>query len=264
MKQASLTVLSLPYADTGDRTVRVYVPAHEEGETLPVIYMTDGQNLFEQAPGAFGCWHTPEALEAERQSSGKAAIIVGIHNDGTPQQRACELTPASIGPLQFHPDMPEEVRRQMIPQGESFDSFVLHTVMPAVEERFPVRKGRAATAFCGSSSGGVQAFYTVLSHPDVFSMAGVFSPAMMMYRPQNIAGWVQGKAQGELPYLYLYSGGEEGLEQIIRMCTEGLAGMLGACYPPERLKTVILPEKPHHESAWEEVFRDFLHIFLTR
>ena len=40
--------------------------------------------------------------------------------------------------------------------------------------------------------------------------------------------------------------------------------MLGACYPPGRLKTVILPEKPHHESAWEEVFRDFLHIFLTR
>ena len=39
--------MSLPYPEKGDKLVRVYVPEHEEGETFPVIYMTDGQNLFE-------------------------------------------------------------------------------------------------------------------------------------------------------------------------------------------------------------------------
>lgn len=264
MKQASLTVLSLPYADTGDRTVRVYVPAHEEGETLPVIYMTDGQNLFEQAPGAFGCWHTPEALEAERQSSGKAAIIVGIHNDGTPQQRACELTPASIGPLQFHPDMPEEVRRQMIPQGESFDSFVLHTVMPAVEERFPVRKGRAATAFCGSSSGGLQAYFTALSHPDRFCMAGVFSPAFLLYAPEDLRRWTAEQLGGELPYLYLYTGAGDELEMNIFQSVETAYDILMELYPMTLLNEVVLFENGHNEAAWEPVFKDFLHTFLTK
>lgn len=39
--------LNLPYTDKGFKRVRVFVPEHSEGETLPVIYMTDGQNLFE-------------------------------------------------------------------------------------------------------------------------------------------------------------------------------------------------------------------------
>ena len=40
----TFTALTLPYGAEHTKTVRVYVPAHEEGETLPVIYMTDGQN----------------------------------------------------------------------------------------------------------------------------------------------------------------------------------------------------------------------------
>ena len=39
--------LNLPYPEKGDRLVRVFVPAHEENEKLPVIYMTDGQKRFD-------------------------------------------------------------------------------------------------------------------------------------------------------------------------------------------------------------------------
>ena len=155
MKNEELTTLKFSYPEGQERTVRVYVPAHGDDETLPVIYMTDGQNLFENEISSFGSWHTREAVAAERKSSGKAAIIVGIFNDGSPVQRTNELTPASIGKLAFPPEMPEEARRLMDPQGESFDDFVVNTVMPAVEESFPVKKGRENTAFCGSSSGGL-------------------------------------------------------------------------------------------------------------
>ena len=47
MLNEEIVTLNLPYPNRGDKKVRVYIPAHEEGETLPVVYMTDGQNLFD-------------------------------------------------------------------------------------------------------------------------------------------------------------------------------------------------------------------------
>ena len=109
-------------------------------------------------------------MEAQRIASGKAAIIVGIHNDNI--WRDNELTPASIGKLVTAADMANYTASE----GEIFDSFVMDTVKPYIESHFPVKPGRESTAFCGSSSGGLQAFFTALSHPEAFTISGVFSP----------------------------------------------------------------------------------------
>lgn len=52
MKNEELVKLSFNYPEGQSRTVRVFVPEHEDGETLPVIYMTDGQNLFDDHPAS--------------------------------------------------------------------------------------------------------------------------------------------------------------------------------------------------------------------
>ena len=127
MIKEKLTTLFLPYPDRLDRMVRVFVPEHEEGETFPVIYMTDGQNLFDEESSGFGCWHIREALREERQLSGRTAIVVGIHN--IDPWRHNELLPAAIGEIQC----PEGARPFINPQGEIFDAFVLKTMMPAVD-----------------------------------------------------------------------------------------------------------------------------------
>lgn len=263
MKNEELITLTLPYPGGREKKIRIYVPAHDDGEVFPVVYMTDGQNLFDETPEMFGCWHTREAVAAERDQTGKAAIIVGVHNDERPEVRTNDLTPGSIGPVFIPPEVTEETE-EIIPAGEIFDAFIVDTVMPAVEARFPVKTGRENTAFCGSSSGGLQAFFTVFSHPDRFGAGGVLSPAFMAYAPHDLENWIRSHVGAELPYLYLYSGGEAGLEELIRSSTETVGGMLKKFYPSSLLHTVILPGKPHHESAWEPVFRDFLHIFLTR
>ena len=64
-----LVSLHLPYPDKEDRLVRVYVPEHKKGEKLPVIYMTDGQSIFDEESNPWGCWHTREAVKAEYESS---------------------------------------------------------------------------------------------------------------------------------------------------------------------------------------------------
>ena len=111
---AELIRLELPYFDRGSAIVRVYVPEHKKGEKLPVIYMTDGQSVFDEESNPLGCWHTREAVVAEKAASGKSAIIAGIHSDPNPMFRTADLTPASIGKF-VPPPMPEGM--PPIPEG---------------------------------------------------------------------------------------------------------------------------------------------------
>ena len=267
--EETLTTLSLPYSETRNVTVRVFVPAHQENETLPVIYMPDGQNLFESEITRFGSWNVHKAVRAEQELTGRAAIIVGIHNDGSAEERTNDLTPLSIGALDVpaEDEMTEIEKQQMAlfqPAGEVFDAFVVNTVMPAVEEQFPVKKGREHTAFCGSSSGGLQAFYTTMTHPDRFSYGGMFSPALMYYIRDDLDQWTRDKAAQakDKPFLFWYVGGGDQQERLLTDYVDHTCEVLLDCYPAERIKKVQDEDQPHHESAWGEYFADFLHLFL--
>ena len=250
-----LVTLRLPYPGREARTVRVYVPARRAGERLPVIYMSDGHNLFDKETSDFGCWYTREAVWEERRCSGKAAVIVGIHNDQP--YRMDDLTPAAIGQLAS-----ARARKKIAPKGEAFADFLLHTVLPAVEARFPVLTGRENTAFCGSSAGGMMAFYLALSYPAVFSFAGVLSPAFLLYRREELDAWIRSRIPQESPFLYLYTGAGDPLENDICKRFRHVCRLLHGCYPAELLLERIFPEQIHHEDAWEPIFRDILHRFL--
>lgn len=258
MIKENLYEIYLPYPNEDDRRVRVFVPAHHEGERLPVVYMTDGQNLFDEESAAWGCWFTREAVREEQQNSGKSAIIVGIHNDSI--KRDNELTPKSIGEVIAAKDMVNFTAAE----GEIFDGFVLNTVKPAIEAQFPVKKGRDNTAFCGSSSGGLQSFFTALSHPEAFCIAGVFSPAFLLYSEDDMRRWIYSRLTENLPYLYIYTGAGDELEQRIYNSVDRTYDILTECYPPEQMTEIVLLDQKHHEKAWEPVFRDFLHTFLNR
>ncbi len=182
---------------------------------------------------------------------------MGIHNDN--KWRDNELTPKSIGEVS-----PEDMPDFTAPEGEIFDGFVINTVMPAVEAQFPVKKGRKNTAFCGSSSGGLQSFFTAVSHCDKFSYAGVFSPAFLLYSADDMRRWIYESLKPEMPYLYIYTGAGDRLEQKIFDSVEWTYDILSECYPPDMMTKIVLPEEKHHESAWEPIFRDFLHTFLNR
>lgn len=268
--EESLTVLSLPYSAERNVTVRVYVPAHEEGDTLPVIYMTDGQNLFEDTTVKYGCWYTREAVRAEQKANGQAAIIVGIHNDGSEMERTNDLTPLSMGGLDLPSEetaapLVKEQLKQFKPAGEAFDDFVIKTVMPAVEKQFPVKKGRQNTAVCGSSSGGLECFYIAMSHPDIFGACGAFSPVFHFYFKNDLEAWVRSKIKDEMPLMYLYVGGGDEQERSLVDNVEWMYQLLEDCYPNKdtRLKKAYDDDMPHNECAWEAYFPEFLHWFLT-
>lgn len=275
---AELIRLELPYFDRGSAIVRVYVPEHKKGEKLPVIYMTDGQSVFDEESNPLGCWHTREAVVAEKAASGKSAIIAGIHSDPNPMFRTADLTPASIGKFvpppmpEGMPPMPEamtpEIMEQMMkdfkPDGEKFDDFVIKTVMPAVEEKFPVKKGRKNTAIIGSSSGGLEVFYIALLHPELFSAVGALSPAFLFYSEEDVKKWTTDRLNKKTPFIYLYCGEGEPKEKQMRDAAKPVFELIKSAMPKNRVREVISPEAIHNESAWEPIFKNFLHLFLAK
>lgn len=59
-----------------------------------------------------------------------------------------------------------------------------------------------------------------------------------------------------------YSSANDRIEQEIRESTEAVVAAISEFYPKEKQKVNIRPEQPHHESAWAEVFKEFLYIFV--
>lgn len=259
MVKSELFEIFLPFPNKEERRVRVYVPIHEEGEKLPVIYMTDGQNIFDEESCPYGCWHTMEAVEEAIKNGDGGAVIVGIDHGG--KWRDNELTPSGIGTVIY----PEEMKNFTEPEGEIFDSFLMNTVKPYVEKNFPVKIGKRYTAICGSSSGGLQSFFTGLEHPDSFAAIGAFSPALILYGADDIRNWLLSKLKVDMPYLYIYTGRGDELEEKIFLGTEMTYDILMEIgYPYDRMNEVIMLGYKHNETAWEEIFRDFLHLFLDR
>lgn len=259
MIEAKLHSVFLPFPHKDDRKVWIYVPGHEENETLPVIYMTDGQNLFDENSTPYGSWGVIESVETEQDNGSEGAIIVGIDNGNI--YRDSELTPGTIGEVQQR----HLLNDIFTPQGEIFDDFLMNTVIPYVEENYPVKRGREYTSVCGSSSGGLQAFFEGIEHSDRFAFIGAFSPAFLLYTETDWRNYLVSKVNDNMPYLYIYTGSGDESEQIIFESVEMMYDLLTEVgYPYDMMNEVILFENEHNEKAWKEIFPDFLHTVLSK
>ncbi len=259
MIKSEILTAYLPFPEKDDRKIWIYVPSHEEDEKLPVIYMMDGQNLFDEFPTQFGSWGVVSAVENEQKISGKSAVIVGIDNGNV--YRDSELTPKCIGEVQ-HRNLLNDI---FTPQGEIFDDFMMNTVIPYVEKNFPVFTDRRNVAVCGSSSGGLQAFFAGIEHSDRFSYVGAFSPAFLCYTENDWRAYLLNKIGAEMPYLYIYTGNGDELEEMIFESVEMMYELLPETgYPYDMMNEVILFENNHNEDAWRGIFPDFLHTFLNK
>lgn len=249
----------LPYPDREDRKIWIYVPEHNNGEKLPVVYMLDGQNLFDEFPTMFGSWGVTATVKNEQKNGAGGVVIVGIDNGNA--LRDCELTPDCIGEVQLRELLCENFK----PEGEIFDDFVMNTVIPFVEAHYPVKTDRKNVAVCGSSSGGLMAFFAGVEHSEKFSIIGAFSPAFLCYTQEDWRKYLMKKVTADMPYLYIYTGSGDELEQMIFESVEMMYDLLPETgWQYDGMNEIALLENKHNESAWREVFPDFLHTFLTR
>lgn len=185
-----------------ERTIRLYLPPGYQTQSrhYPVIYMHDGQNLFDNATAYAGEWMVDETLNQLAKNDDVNLIVVGIDNGQ--DKRMNELSPW------LNPDFSPA-------QGESYLSFITDVVKPYIDANYRTRPERKYTAIAGSSMGGLMSHYAIYRRPDVFSKAIIYSPSYWF--SQRAYSFTQANPLPEDAKLVLTVGSKEGEDMVASM-----------------------------------------------
>jgi predicted alpha/beta superfamily hydrolase len=219
------------------RRIWLYLPAdydHSE-EEYPVIYMHDGQNLFEEW-SAFGQeWGVDETLD-ELQAK---CIVVGIDNGG--EHRLNEYN------IYDHPQFGKGEGRQYL-------EFIKNELKPFIDNNYRTLEDRASTWIVGSSMGGLISLYAALYYPGTFGGAGIFSPSIQLN--DTLIEEVKEQFEKERPpqRLYMYAGIRESEEMAAKI--QAIEDHLSSCTHCD-ICAAINEEGEHTEENWRHEFKRF-------
>ncbi len=224
-----------------------YDKPENSGLSYPVLYLMDGQNLFEKPATAPGEWKADETATA-LITGGKARpfIIVGVPNSGS--ARLQEYMPPAMG---------NELLKDAKPQGDAHVEWLMHTAMPRVESAFRVAKGPENTGIGGSSMGGLIALYAGATHPDTFGLILAESPALRLGKDSDWKSVFEGTKRWP-QRVYIGVGGKEGFDKqqvsdsFAASVKEFDAMLTSAGLDQSRKEFVFEPDAVHNEGAWAE------------
>lgn len=168
-----LTHAAFPSQILLPRDVHVYRPPGYEEETsrrYPVLYLKDGQNIFD--PKEMGMeWevdHTADALI--RAGRIEPLLVVGVANT---EARRDEYTPTAVELKQSDGTLTKGGGK-----ADLYGRFLIEELMPFIDRTYRTRRGAASTAVGGSSLGGLVSVWLGLEHPDVFGNVLAVSPTV--------------------------------------------------------------------------------------
>jgi predicted alpha/beta superfamily hydrolase len=240
------------------RTIRVLVPpGYEAPENAtvkyPVLYLLDGQNLFdaclsEVSHQEWGVDETVYRLIRERKIP--PMIVVGVDHAG--KDRAREYLPYKD--FFGNPDMGE-------PMGKAFPDFLTDEVMPLVDGRYRTLQGHAHTGLGGSSYGGVATLYALLAKPRIFGYGLIESPTMWIGMGQLVRD--TGPLTANPVKVFIAFGGKEADDPAITARMLGLirqveSNFRAAGYDEKHMRVVFDPDALHTELAWAKRLPDAL------
>jgi predicted alpha/beta superfamily hydrolase len=225
---------------TLDRTRRIWVYLPEtyslSKKKYPVIYMHDGQNLFDESTSFSGEWGIDETMDSLLLE----AIVVGIENGGN---------------LRMNEYNPHDNIHHGKGEGLQYLEFIVKNLKPYIDKNYRTLKSRKNTLMAGSSMGGLITFYAGIYYPGIFGKLGVFSPAF----------WIADQITEEIPFFvkrathsrqkyYFYGGGKE--NKVMERDIWKVYDLMQAC-SGAKMQVVINPEGQHNEAAWGKEFADF-------
>ena len=241
-------VTDIPGPTPGEtRTLVVHLPGayDEEVRRYPVVYLQDGQNLFEDGTSYAGSWGlSQELVQASRL--GADAIIVGIYHAS--QHRIAE----------YSPFVDERVGGG---DAAAYLTWLCDVLRPAINDRYRTLPARAHTGIGGSSMGGLLSLFAIFERSDVFGFAAVMSPSLW-FAHGAIFDWVRAQPFVDAR-IYLDTGAREGEKTLAN--AQHLRDLLitKGYVPGERLRWVEDSIGVHHESAWGRRFRKALPALLA-
>lgn len=254
------------------RLLRIWLPPGYEDEenrraTYPVIYLNDGQNLFDAATSTFGDheWRVDEvATDLILRKGVPPFVVVGIDHVGR-RGRAREYLPYPDEYLE--PPEPD-------PRGRLYGQFLEREVLPFVEARYRVSDSREGRLFGGSSYGALVALYVASSHPHLFSGLLLESPSFYVDESRILRELDPTRLNLDRVFLGVGTNelGLDGCPEDDPRNREAVDGVLEAAESfraagleePRRLRVVIDECATHGEEAWAQRIGPALTFLMRR
>jgi predicted alpha/beta superfamily hydrolase len=223
-----------------NRRIWMYFPPDYEtsGLSYPVLYMHDGQNLFDASTAYSGEWEVDETLNTLAQEGKHVPLVVGIDNGGG--DRIDEYTPWANS--QYGGG-----------DGEKYMQFIVETLKPYIDQNYRTLSGRENTGILGSSLGGLISHYGSLMYQDVFSKAGLFSPSYWF--SDSVWGFTHSTGKQEEMRFYQLCGNSESAGMVGDMQRMN-DSLLSIGFSQEKVFNKIVAGGQHNEKLWREAFGD--------
>jgi predicted alpha/beta superfamily hydrolase len=235
-----------------DRTVSVYLPPQhleQEERRFPVLYLHDGQNLFDGRTSyiAGRTWqaHTTADLLTE-QNEIEPLILVGIANTGL--RRMAEYTPTRDFKMGGG-------------EGKSYGRLLMEELKPWVDRRYRTLPDAQNTGVGGSSLGGLISLYLGFANPGVYGKVAVMSPSLWWDQRSILNAIGQQATKPELR-IWLDMGTAEGARHVrdadmLEKLLLKRGWQIGVDLAYEKA-----PGAEHDESAWSDRFGDVLRFLF--
>ncbi len=244
------------------RRVWLYLPPGYSGShrRYPVLYLHDGQNVFDAATSYAGEWGVDETLDSLRALGDPGVIVVAVDNDAA--RRLDEYTPWAFtsGNIKGGGD------------GGKYVDFLALTLKPWVDAHYRTLRDPAHTGIGGSSLGGLISFYAALKYPRVFGRAIVFSSPFFL-NPQLYAMARAFRQPRSHVRFYFDMGASEGLTDpgladsaMVRAPRAMVDTLARAGVDTARdVRAVVRADGQHKEWFWRREFpRAYVYLFTGR
>lgn len=227
-----------------ERRVWIYLPADYQtsAKKFPVIYMHDGQNLFDAYTSGYGEWGIDEILD--KLAGQQEVIVVGIDHGG--DNRITEYDPYDS--------------KYGKGRGGDYTEFLVKTLKPYIDTHYRTKPGAVNTTIAGSSMGGLISMYAALKYPNVFGNAGIFSPAFWI--APDIYKYAEAQKLSSKSRFYFVCGDAESGSMVADM--KKMAYVIRTKIPAEdNSPVVVIKGASHNEKQWNGDFSGFYQWLLN-
>lgn len=223
------------------RRVWIYLPPDyaTSNKRYPVLYMHDGQNVFDAATSYAGEWGVDETLDSLHARGDRGVIVVAADHGGD---------------RRMHEYSPWVNARHGGGEGDAYVEFLVKTLKPYIDQKYRTQPDRANTAVAGSSMGGLISYYAALKYPEVFGKAGVFSPAFWI-APEIVTFTRTAKLKSWPRLFFVAAQSEATSKQQLAVMGPLLQELAALGYiTGEDLVSHVIPDGAHSEWFWQREF----------
>ena len=221
------------------RRIWVYLPQDYFSSTnyYPVVYMQDGQNIFDAVYAPFGEWNVDSTMEALFPQFSPSAIVVGIDNSVDRMNEYSPWVNTQYGGG----------------QGDQYVDFTVNTLKPYIDSHFRTMPNRENTGIMGSSMGGLISYYAAVKYPQVFSKAGIFSPSF--WYSDTLQQYLD-TISHSLPQRFYFVAGQNESTTMVSDIQAVMNKMVLHGYSNSEMNLVVKVDGEHSEWFWKREFPD--------